>query len=367
MSDIDDRKIALFIPSLDAGGAERVFVNIANDLSKKGFNVDLILTRKTGSYVELVGDNVNIIDLRRPSVMLSVISLARYLVQKRPTSIMSGLNHSNVALILSTLISRYRGKVVISVHSTVSQNLFLNAGVKNKVMARFYRNLSKFNVFVVTVSLAVAKDLASNTDLSESSIITIYNPLNLSEILERSKSPVEHPWFYQKNSKIIIFAGRLEKVKDLPTLIRAFKIVRESIGARLVILGSGSQEDNIKDLISELGLESHVLLTGYVDNPYKYIVKSDVFVLSSIVEGFGNVIVEALSLNVPVVSTDCNGGPREIIECAGAGRLVEPSNPQSLAQAIIEVLQEESHPIPDLTKFDPEEILRIYENLLTKP
>ncbi len=130
----------------------------------------------------------------------------------------------------------------------------------------------------------------------------------------------------------------MEKQKDFPSLIKAFAIVRKVQRARLVILGSGKDRQQLNNLVRELGLQDDVALIGFVDNPYAYLARSHVFVLSSAWEGFGNVIVESLALGMPVVSTNCPNGPAEILDNGKYGDLVSVGDSEAMAQAILRVL-----------------------------
>jgi glycosyltransferase involved in cell wall biosynthesis len=134
--------------------------------------------------------------------------------------------------------------------------------------------------------------------------------------------------------------------KDLATLIRAFGFVRRERPARLVILGEGLQRPMLEALAQELGLDRDVQLPGYVDNPQAMMARCEVFVLSSVTEGLAGVLVEALAAGAPVVSTDCEWSPREILEDGRLGRLVEPGDDRALAEAIIETLDNPRERVP---------------------
>ena len=150
--------------------------------------------------------------------------------------------------------------------------------------------------------------------------------------------PFDHPWFAPGAPPVILGAGRLTEQKDFPTLIRAFALVRKKHPARLMILGEGEERSKLETLVQELGLEKEVSLPGFVDNPYKYMKRAAVFVLSSRWEGFPNVLVEAMALGTPVVSTDCPNGPAEILENGKWGELVPVGETQSLASAVLRTL-----------------------------
>ena len=163
-------------------------------------------------------------------------------------------------------------------------------------------------------------------------------------LFAKSEEALDHPWFLPGEPPVILGVGRLTQAKDFPTLIRAFALVRKKHPARLMILGEGEERSKLETLVQELGLEKEVSLPGFVDNPYKYMKRAAVFVLSSKWEGFGNVLVEAMALGTPVVSTNCPSGPAEILENGRWGRLVPVGDVYALAEAIIETLDEEHHP-----------------------
>ncbi len=194
---------------------------------------------------------------------------------------------------------------------------------------------------IVAVSQGVADDLSTLTEPG-SNIVTIYDPFDTDEIQALGSQPLDHPWFAPGQPPVIIGAGRLHQVKDFPTLIRAFQVVRRNSNARLMILGDGSERAGLESLVENLGLQGEVEMPGFKDNPFAYLSRSAVFVLSSVVEGFGRVLVEALSLGIPVVSTDCPGGPSEILERGAFGRLVPVGDADALAAAILETMAEDS-------------------------
>ena len=164
-------------------------------------------------------------------------------------------------------------------------------------------------------------------------IDVIYNPAGDERIIELAKEKVEKNYF--KNNFNIINIGRLTKQKDHITLLKAMKIVLKKVQCNLIIIGEGSERDNIYKFIQDNNLESNVNLIGYKSNPWKYLSRSDLFVLSSIWEGFGNVIVESMMMGVPVISSDCNSGPSEILEEGKYGDLFEIRDYNKLSELIL--------------------------------
>ena len=171
-------------------------------------------------------------------------------------------------------------------------------------------------------------------------IKVIYNPVTDDKILKMAEKKVDHEWFRNPYIPIILMVGRLSKTKDQPTLFKALSLIVEKQPARLVIVGSGTEEHKLKKLADKLNLSKNILFLGFQDNPYKYMKKASVFVLSSLQEGFGNVIVEAMACGTPVVATDCKSGPSEIIQDGINGLLVPPQDQISLANAILRILND---------------------------
>jgi glycosyltransferase involved in cell wall biosynthesis len=197
---------------------------------------------------------------------------------------------------------------------------------------------------VIAISCGVADDLAAAIDMPRDHIQVIYNPAFLPNVIENSKLALLHPWFAPHEPPVILAAGRLTAAKDFSTLIRAFARLHSVRAARLVILGEGEQRDKLEVLLKELDLASDVALPGFVDNPFAWMRRSALFVLSSAWEGFGNVLVEAMACGLPVVSTDCPSGPAEILENGRWGRLVPVGDVEALAAAMCATLDESEHP-----------------------
>ena len=197
---------------------------------------------------------------------------------------------------------------------------------------------------VVAVSRGVADDLVEHAPKCRDRIHVIYNPIITADIVSLAKQAVEHPWFGPGEAPVVLGVGRLSEQKDFATLIRAFALVRRRRPVRLLILGEGEERARLEALVAELGLAQDVSLPGYAENPYKYMSKSALFVLSSGWEGFGNVLVEALAVGTSVLTTDCKDGPHEILETAQRGRLVQVGDFEAMAKEMLELLDEKPEP-----------------------
>lgn len=334
----NETHVAIFLRCLFGGGTERVMVNLANSFTKRGLKVDLVLAHKSGPYLSQVARLVRIVDLESPNLAASVPKLIHYLKREQPLSMLSALHYPSEIAIFAKKAARVKTRVVIAEQNTLSveaKNLPQLTAQLTPLKARlFYRWASD----IIAVSQGVADDLAQVVKVPRNQIKVIYNPVIAPDILEKSQQPVAHPWFNQGEPPVILGVGRLIEQKDFPTLIRAFAQVRSIRPARLMILGVGSEKKHLDELIRELGLENDVAILGFQENPYAYMARARVFALSSAWEGFGNVIVEALAVGTPVVSTDCPSGPAEILAGGKYGSLVPVGNYQAMAKSILEVL-----------------------------
>ena len=333
------KKVALFLPSLRGGGAERVMVNLARSFVEQGVRVDLVLARAEGPYLSQVPPDVRIVDLRAPRVLASLPGLVRYLRRERPVAMLSALDHANVVALWARRLAAVQVRMVISVHSTMSIVSSRTPSLRVKLRPILARLFYGWADAVVAVSQGVADDLVPLTGLPTEKVHVIYNPVVSNEVFVKAEEPLRHPWFFPGEPPVVLSVGRLSEAKDYPTLIRAFALVRQDVQARLMIIGEGEERGKLEKLARELGLQNDVALPGFVANPYKYMKQAAMFVLSSRWEGFANVLVEAMAVGAPVVATDCASGPSEILEGGKWGRLVPVGDVYSLARAILDTLK----------------------------
>lgn len=341
-----------------------MMVNLTRNFIERGLKVDLVLN-ELGYYSTQweFPPEVRIVDLKAPRLLTRLPNLMHYLRQEQPTALLSANHYANEAALLAKRLSGVSTRVVVSDHTALS----LEAEHSPRLGLRHWspyavRFLYPWADGIITVSQGVAKDLAGLTGLPMERIQTIYNPLVTPDILEKAKEPVDHPWLAQGELPVIIGVGRLEEQKDFATLIRAFAHVRQVRPARLMILGQGSQLSRLNALVGELGLENDVAMLGFVQNPYAYIARAAVFTLSSAWEGFGNVLVESMVLGTPVVATDCQSGPAEILDNGKYGELVPVGDSEAIAQAILSVLSGKAKSVDPawLNQFTLENIAQKY-------
>lgn len=326
--------IALYIPSLRGGGAERAMLTVANGLADRGLGVDLVLVSAEGPYLREVSKDVRLVDLHSGRVLSSLPGLVRYLRKERPKALLSALNHANVMAIMARRLANVPTRLVVSERSTVSRAASQSQTLRQRCMLPLMRWSYRKADAVVAVSEGVADDLAFAISLPRARIDVIYNPVVTPDLETRAAEPVDHPWVGSEKPPVILAVGRLTPAKDYPTLIRAFAKVRSKHDCRLVILGEGELRVSLEALVSALGIDDSVQLPGFVENPFAWMRQASLFVLSSAWEGLPNVLIQAMACGTPVVSTDCPSGPREILEGGEWGVLVPVGNSTALAAAI---------------------------------
>lgn len=329
--------LAIFAPNLQGGGAERAMVNLARGFSEQGVSVDLVLVKAEGAYLGQVPSNVRVVNLNHQRVLASLFDLTRYLQRERPQVLLSTLPEPGIAAVWTRLLSGASTRVVVNVQNNTSQETQNGTGLSTRLMPRLMRWFFPWADAIVTVSQGVAEDL-KQIGVPESSIRVIHNPVVTPELVERSQEPVDHPWFAEGEPPVIIAVGRLTKQKDFPTLVKAFAQVQKVRTARLMILGEGDDRALLEALAQKLGIADAVALPGFVSNPFAYLSKSAVFVLSSLFEGLPTVLIEAMAVGTPVVATDCKSGPMEILENGRYGKLMPVGDIEGLANAIVEIL-----------------------------
>ena len=336
-------KVALFLPNLAGGGAERVFALLANELAARGIDTEMVLARAEGPHLAAVAATVRVVDLDVSGTRYSLVPLARYLRRRRPDVLVAALGHANVVAVLARTLARVRTAVVITHHLNLQPSgPSFQPRWWELLRARFY----PWADAIVAVSRDMADELAARIGVPRSRIDVILNPVITPELTVKADAPLDHPWFANGQPPVVLGIGRLVQQKDFPTLLRSFMLLRRERPARLLILGEGEERAGLEALARELGLADDFAMPGFVENPYAYMRRAAVFVLSSLYEGLPTVLIEALALGTPVVSTDCMSGPREILEDGRLGRLVPVGDFETLAAAIIATLGETSVPAP---------------------
>lgn len=328
-------------------------LNLACGLSDLGFPTDLVLAQKRGPYLKDVPSSVRIIDLGARQTMLSLPALVRYLKRERPEAMVAALHQAGVTAVWAKRF--YKFQLAISVQNQVSVEAAQPASWRLRFMPAFVRNFYPRADALVGVSEGVALDLAEFLGLPSDRTRVIYNGVIAPNLLPRAKEPLDHPWFAQGQPPVLVAVGRLGPQKDFPTLLRAFQRVRDQREVRLIILGEGEDRASLESLVQDLKLGEDIQLPGFAENPFAYLHRAAVFVLSSKWEGLPTVVIEALGCGTQVVATDCPSGPMEILKGGKYGRLVPMENPSALADAILATL-DQPKTLPPPESWQPYEI-----------
>ncbi len=362
-------RLAIFLPGLHGGGAERIALNLADAVAGRGHAVDLVLSRAVGPLLSQVPRRVRLVDLGASRALTSLPALARYLRRERPDAMLSVLNRANLVALCARSLTGVPARLVVSEHNTLSRWAKKSWSPRVRLTPWLARCSYRWATAVVAVSQGVADDLVEVWRIPRERVQVIYNPVVTRELEEKAAAPLTHPWFRPGEPPVILNVGSLTAQKDHATLLRAVALVRRNRPARLVILGEGSERPALEALARELGIRDDVELPGFVENPYAYMSRAALFVLSSRWEGLPTVLIEALYCGARLVSTDCPSGPREILRQGHLGTLVPVGRPEALAAAIERALDEAP---PRRTAecwepYDSEAVVRRYLDLLLGP
>jgi len=331
--------LAIFLMDLDGGGAERVMINLARGFAEQGLNVDLVLVKAEGPYLSQLPPNVRVVKLGSSRLIFSIPALAAYLKQEEPPVLISALEDTNIVALSAKKLAGVSTQVIVTVHNHLSCEATNATSLKRRLTPQLVKFFYHWADTIVAVSQGVAQNLFE-LGLPPKKIKAIYNPIVTPELNEKLQESLEHPWFLPNQPPVILGAGRLEKQKDFPTLIRAFAQVRQHYQVRLMILGEGTERSHLESLVQNLNLTEDVVFAGFVANPYVYMARATVLVLSSAWEGFGNVLVEAMAAGTPVVSTNCESGPAEILANGQYGKLVSVGDSEEMSEAIMTTLKD---------------------------
>lgn len=335
------RRLTIFLADLDGGGAERMMVVIANGLAARGVAVELVLARASGPYREEVASGVEVVDLGAGSVMRAVPALARHLRRRRPDLLLTTLAHTSVATVFARNLSLLgRLPIVIREANTPVTGPMRWTSWKSNLAHRLMRTAYRSAAGVISVSDGVTGALREVLGVPGDKIATLYNPV-VSDDLERlaAKDP-GHPWLAPGQSPLVLGVGSLTPRKDFFTLIDAFALLaKEDDELRLLILGEGPQRQALQRRIEDHGLSLRIELAGFQPNPFAYMSRAAVYVLSSNLEGLPGSLIQALACGCPAVATDCPSGPYEILQGGTIGSLVPVGDSGAMAAAIAATLR----------------------------
>ena len=337
--------IALFVPILVGGGAERVMVDLANGFAERGLAVDMILNNHQGVYLSSLSFEVRQVHLGVKRTALALPKLVSYLRASQPKALLSTLEHANAVSLMANFLAGSKSRVIVREANTTSSGQKINTRLSAKIVYQLLRWLYVKASGIVAVSEGVAQDLIQTYNIPAHKVSVILNPVLTQRVFDLALLPCPHPWLQQDDIPVILGVGRLSAQKDYPTLIRAFAKVRSQRPVKLIILGEGDDRKALESLVQELKLSDDVSFPGFADNPFCYMAKASVFVLSSIFEGLPNTLIQAMALGTQAVATDCPSGPQEILAGGLYGALIPMQNEQEMATAIQKTLDSPSYSV----------------------
>ncbi|TCO81619.1 glycosyltransferase involved in cell wall biosynthesis [Plasticicumulans lactativorans] len=330
--------LAVLISFSGEGGVERMVLNLVDGFAAAGLRVDLLAIRADSAHLGALPPGVHLHDLGVRHSGLAVPALARYLRRERPRALLAAKDRAIRAAVAARALARVPCRIVGRLGTNLSAALEGRAGISRWLRVAPMRLFYPYVDHVVAVSAGVATDTRALTGLPAGRCSVIRNPVVMPRLAELAAAPAPHPWLADGGDPVILGAGRLTEQKDFATLLRAFAQVQAAYPARLVILGEGRERKALEALAGSLGLRERLLLPGFDPNPYAWMCRARLFVLSSAWEGSPNVLTEALALGVPSVATDCPSGPREILDGGRYGALVPVGDDAALARAMLATL-----------------------------
>ena len=367
------RRIAVLFPTLVEGGVERISLLVASGLVGRGYEIDLLIRDLDRGFPDAMPSRARTFFFRAmgrrgdqpsppgytvskflssgsrfPRLALAPVlsrkqltniahnkilsgwaaATASYLDRERPDALLAMDTRAVCAGTMAACLARHRPRIVAGLHNALKR-------LQDVWMARasyVYADAA------FGVSSGVAAELRRLPGMARERVHTVYNPVVAEDVDRKAREPVDHPWIGGDGPPVILAVGRLSAQKDFSTLLAAFARLLQRRPARLIVLGEGKRRPRLLSLARRLGVAEHVDLPGFVDNPYAFMARASLFVLSSRYEGLSTVLIEAMACGCPVVSTDCPHGPREILEDGKHGPLAPVGDAEALAAAMARTL-----------------------------
>jgi glycosyltransferase involved in cell wall biosynthesis len=323
-------KLFVLRPTLGQGGADRVTLTLLKELDRRQFAPSLVLMRNEGEYLVDIPTDVEAYFLDARSSWTAWLSLARLLRKHKPHILFSTSSGFNLVAVIAFTLAAQHGRLVLS-----ERNVLFHGKItlKRRIAVFLKRLLYQRAHSITAVSQGVKDDLVARMHLQPETVSVVYNPIVTKDIQKLAAQEVDHVWF-TGDIPVILGVGRLVPEKNFEMLIRAFAKVRQTREVHLVILGEGALRQDLSMLVQRLGVENDVWFAGFDKNPFKYMSKCALFVLSSNFEGLPGVLIQAMACGSAVISTDCPSGPSEIIEQGTTGFLIPVGDENELAKKI---------------------------------
>ena len=326
---MSEKNLLIFIPSIEGGGVEKNFFLITNFLSKVFNKITVITTNKLearyklNSKIKIIGPNIKFknIKSRYPKYFFCLFYLAKFLIINKPSLVFSFQANS-----YASILSRFLKTNIITRSNSSSVGWS-----KNKIKVFLYKIFLSIPNEVIVNSYEFKKELDKKFNIRTSAI---YNPLNKKEIIKKSKEKIDLK-FYKKGHLKLINVGRLVDQKDQITILKAINLIKNRLNFKLLIIGRGKDKPKLELFINQNKLSRFVKIIPFQKNPYKYMNKADLFILSSKFEGLPNVLLEAQTLKKYIISTNCPTGPKEILSNGSLGDLIKIQDYKTLAKKLM--------------------------------
>ncbi len=378
-------KVAFFHPYFRFGGVEKTNIRLAKYFIEHGYSVEFVSLGYTEHFVKEMDEiGISKVQLKATRTFFAIPQLKAYIKsqiqeakkQGKRFVLISCQNFANLCTVLATPMDCRNGKcknfkLILSERLHPAEFQYSGKGKKGKIILRLMRLLYKKADAVVANSRETAEEIERITG---SPCRYIYNPTLTGDLQKLAEQEVNQEWL-KKDCKnpVVISVGRLSKEKGFDILIKAFSRIQKELDARLVIIGEGEERASLEELAESLGIKDKVWMPGYDENPYKYVSKADVFVLSSFFEGLPNTLIEALAVGTGCVATRCPSGPSEILLDGQGGLLVDVGDTEGLAMAIKEALKDDGamqekqrRAMEALHRFTPQEAGEKYLELINE-
>ena len=330
------KKISFIIPSFDVGGTESSFIRMANSLSEEQFSTELVYWFQGGDLRKLIKPKVITTKLKVSNLFSLLMQLIKYYDKSKPDIVHTSMYMIGNISLIARIFSAHKPKIIIGARSDftsickTSKNLF-DELLLRKLSAVLFKKSDQ----IVAVSSGVRADLIASLNLNPSKVIVIYNGILTKAHRAGNSQLPNHQWYSMENICIITSIGRLSPEKGIYELVCAFKkAVEVNKNLRLIIIGEGEEKQKIDKYINDHCLKDYVQILEFRDDYYSYLDHSDIYVLNSYFEGMPSILVEAVSTNAKIISTDCKHGPNELLEGVEGSQLIEVNNENQLLKAI---------------------------------
>jgi glycosyltransferase involved in cell wall biosynthesis len=333
--------VLFFRPGLADGGADRVTLTLLESLDRARVAPSIALVKASGALVGDVPADVEVIDLRASRLASAAPALARAIARTRPDVVFSTASAANVVAVAAHTLARSRAMLILSERSAIfrDERSALRTAVELRLKRLAYRRAD----LVTAVSEGVARDLEQHLGVPRAKLRVVYNPMVADDLERLAAAPIDHPWFRDPQTKMIVACGRLVEVKDYPTMLDAFARLREArTNVKLAVLGDGPLRGSLEREAKARGLADHVAFLGFDKNPYKYMARARLLLQSSRAEGLPGTLIQAMACGTPVVATDCDHGPREVVTSGTDGVLVPVGDARALADAARALLDDDT-------------------------